>query len=693
MKSVSYTVEPGRSHPLGAWPDAEGVNFSLSSQHSTKVELVLFDKHDAVEPSLIIELDPEVHRSFYLWHCYVKGLRPGAHYGYRVHGPTDEDAGHKFDPEKLLLDPYAFGNSNALWDRGAACQPGSNLDRSMRSVVIDLGDYDWEGDKPLNRPMSEAIIYELNVRGFTRSRTSGVKHHGTFAGLIEKIPYLKRLGITAVEFLPVMEFDEKEVLRTAENGEPLTNYWGYSTLGFFAPSARYCVKRGEGSHVREFRDMVKALHQAGIEVILDVVFNHTSEGNHEGPIINFKGIENKIYYHHVPSNERYYMDYSGCGNTVNCNHPVVEKFIIESLEFWVEQMHIDGFRFDEGSILSRLQDGTPSAFAPVLWNIELSESLMDTKLIAEAWDAAGLYQIGTFPGFRWAEWNGRFRDDVRRFVMGQPGLVGSVATRLAGSADLYERGGRSPINSINFVTCHDGFTLSDLVSFNIKHNEANGEGNRDGIDENLSWNCGFEGLSEDPDLERFRTRQCKNFAALLLLAKGVPMILGADEMRRTQRGNNNAYCQDNEVSWFDWQDAERHAGLVRFFEEMIRFRKRHAAITDGRFYSGEINERGLPGVSWHGCLLDQPGWRDPSCRVLAMTVGGQGQAEDLHAIFNMEDADLEFELPPVGGRAWHVAIETARMEPHDIVVRGEERPISGKSLRVTARSIAVLISR
>jgi glycogen operon protein len=693
MSPTPYVIETGRPHPLGAWPDAEGVNFSIYSQHSTKLELVVFDEHDDVEPCLVAELDPNIHRTFYFWHCYVRGLKPGAHYGYRVHGPTDIDAGHRFDPQKLLLDPYSLGNSNTLWDRASACLPGDNLDRSMRSVVIDLGTYDWEGDKPLNLPIESSIIYELNVGGFTRSETSGAQSRGTFSGLIEKIPHLQRLGVTAVELLPVMEFDEKELLRVSPDGRPLTNFWGYSTLGFFAPSAKYCVTPTEGTHVQEFRDMVKALHKAGIEVILDVVFNHTSEGNHEGPCISFKAIDNKIYYHRVQGNERYYMDYSGCGNTVNCNHPIVEKFILECLEFWVEQMHVDGFRFDEGSILSRLQDGTPSEFAPVLWNIELSEPLMDTKLIAEAWDAAGLYQIGAFPGFRWAEWNGRFRDDMRRFVAGQPGMVGAVATRLAGSADLYEDRGRAPVNSINFITCHDGFTLNDLVSFNGKHNEANGEDNRDGIDENLSWNCGFEGLSDDPGLEAFRTRQCKNFATLLLLAKGVPMILGGDEMRRTQGGNNNAYCQDNEVSWFDWQDAERHAGLVRFFEEMIRFRKSHPALTDGRFFSGESNSRGVPSVSWHGCRINQPGWLDPSCRVLAMTVAGHGDDEDLHAIFNMEDTDLDFELPEVNGRAWHMAIETGASEPNDIVPIENQRIIGGKTLRVTSRSVTVLVSR
>ena len=385
-------------------------------------------------------------------------------------------------------------------------------------MVIDISDYDWEGDRPLNQPMNEMVIYEMHVGGFTRHPSSGVGHPGTFSAIIEKIPYLKELGITAVELLPVMEFDRKEVLRMKPDGSgPLTNYWGYSTVSFFAPESSYCVSPEQGAHVREFRDLVKALHRAGIAVILDTVFNHTSEGNHLGPTINFKGFCNEIAYHLTPSDRQYYMDYSGCGNTVNCNHPIVQKFILECLEFWVKQMHVDGFRFDEGSILSRGEDGVPMVHPPVIWSIELSESLLDAKIIAEAWDAAGLYQIGYFPGYRWAEWNGRFRDDIRRFVRGDPGLVAAVASRIAGSADIYQASGHLPINSINFVTCHDGFTLNDLVSYNAKHNEANGEDNRDGINDNLSWNCGVEGETDDPAVEALRSRQIRNFAAILLL--------------------------------------------------------------------------------------------------------------------------------------------------------------------------------
>ena len=514
----TYAVEPGKPHPIGAIADAEGVNFSLLSQNATAVDLLLFGEDNQTFPTQIIHLDPEFHKTFYYWHVYVKGLRPGMHYAYRVDGPRDIHAGHRFNPNKVLLDPYARGLSKTHWQRGAACGPDNNLETSMRSVVLDTTDYDWEGDQPLNRPMNETIIYEMHVRGFTRSPSSGAQYPGTFAGVIEKIPYLKSLGITAVELLPVFDFDETEAYRlNPETGEPLRDYWGYNPISFFCPQSSYCVNPEQGGHIREFQDMVKALHKAGIEVILDVVYNHTSEGNHDGPTINLKGIDNSSYYYLWPGGLQYYHNYSGCGNTLKCNNPIATKLILDSLEFWVKEMHVDGFRFDEGSILSRGENGAPMDYPTVLWMAELSDTLANTKIIAEAWDAGGLYQVGGFPGYRWAEWNGRFRDDIRGFVKGDAGLVGSVAARIAGSADLYESKGRLPINSINYVTCHDGFTLNDLVSYNHKHNEGNGEGNRDGIDHNLSWNCGVEGETDDPEIEALRQRQIKNFITLLLI--------------------------------------------------------------------------------------------------------------------------------------------------------------------------------
>jgi len=686
-----FRVEAGSPHPLGATPSPSGVNFSLFSSNATSVDLLLFSAYDSLEPFQTIRFDPYVNKTFHFWHVFVRGLKPGMHYAYRVDGPFDS-AGHRFNRNKVLIDPYARGNSNSLWDRSSACTPDDNVRTSMRSVVIGASGYDWEGDKPLNRPLEDSIIYEAHVRGFTQSPTSGVRHPGTFAGLVEKIPYLQDLGITAVELLPVFDFDETAVLRDV-NGNPVHNFWGYSTISFFAPQSSYCLKPESGSHLREFRDLVKAMHKAGIEVILDVVFNHTDEGNHQGPTFSFKGIDNRTYYLLVPSELQYYMDFTGCGNTFNCNHPMSQKLIVECLEYWVRETHVDGFRFDEGSILSRGEDGMPSARPPLVWLIELDEKLADTKLIAEAWDAAGLYQIGHFPGDRWSEWNGRYRDDVRRFVRGDPGLVGAIASRLAGSADIYQERGGSPLNSINFVTCHDGFTLSDLVSFNQKHNEANGENNYDGSNDNLSWNCGAEGDSGDPSIDALRNRQVRNFMAILLLSRGVPMFVAGDEIRRSQKGNNNAYCQDNEISWFDWTLVNQHSELLRFFRSMIHFRKTHAAVRRDQFFNGSVNERGLKDVSWHGTKLNCPGWDDAGARALAMTLAGFGADSDLHVMFNMFWDSLDFELPVVPGRGWCLAVNTAQPSPHDIADTGSEPDVPGNTHRVEARSVVVLVNR
>lgn len=691
----TYQVKAGHPHPLGAIPNKEGVNFAIFSQFATSVELLLFDKHDDLEPIQIISLNPRVNKTFHFWHIYVKGLKPGAHYAYRVDGPQDlQRTGHRFNKNKVLIDPYAKGNTNALWNRIDALGSKDNLATSMRSVVIDISDYDWEDDRPLNHPMSDTIIYEVHIGGFTRSPSSGCKHNGTFSGIIEKIPYLKELGITAVELLPIFDFDEKEVIREV-NGQPLKDFWGYNPHSFFAPDSSYCIFSDEGSHITEFRDMVKALHKAGIEVILDVVFNHTAEGNHQGPTINFKGFDNSIYYHLVPSDRQYYMDYSGCGNTFNCNHPVAEKLIVECLEFWVKEMHVDGFRFDEGSILSRGEDGIPMVHPSVVWHIETSEALAETKIIAEAWDAAGLYQIGYFPGYRWAEWNGRFRDDIRRFVKGDSGVVAAVASRIAGSADLYQASGHLPINSVNFITCHDGFTLNDLVSYNDKHNEANGEDNRDGINDNLSWNCGVEGETENLEIDALRRRQIKNFTAILLLCQGVPMIMAGDEVRRTQKGNNNAYCQNNEISWFDWDSAKNNSDIFRFFKQMINFRKNHCneTLRRNRFFSGEVNERGLTDISWHSCKLFEPNWNNSNSRVLAFTLAGFEGAADIHVMLNMYWEELYFEIPCIEGREWYKVVNTAEPSPLDIVENGKETVVSGDVYLVKNRSVVVLISK
>jgi isoamylase len=697
-KGTAYQVEPGRLHPLGAVPDAEGVNFSLFSEYATAVELLLFAEPNAPDPMQVIRLDPQQNRTFHFWHVYVRGLKAGAHYAYRLDGPHSpqdlQGQGHRFNLNKVLIDPYSRGNAIALWSRTEAISSGDNLHTSMRSVVIDSTGYDWEGDQPLKRPLNDSIVYELHVGGFTRSPSSGCQHPGTFEAIIEKIPYLQALGVTAVELLPVFAFDETGIERTNPlTGEKLEDYWGYNPVSHFAPHPAYCLLPEEGSHIRDFRDMVKALHKAGIEVILDVVFNHTSEGGEGGPTINFKGIANNIYYLLNPQDRAVYQDFAGTGNTCNCNHPLTEKLIAECLTFWVTEMHVDGFRFDEASILSLDGAGNPLQYPPIIWHITLDETLADTKAIAEAWDAAGLYQVGSFPGERWSEWNGRYRDDIRRFVKGDPGLVGSAATRIAGSSDLYQAASRLPINSINFITCHDGFTLNDLVSYNDKHNEANGENNRDGADDNDSWNCGAEGLTNDPTIEALRLRQIKNFLTILLLSQGVPMLLAGDEIRRTQQGNNNAYCQNNALGWFDWQLVDKDAALLRFCQRMIAFRKAHPNLRRARFLRGDGDANGPKEIDWHGCKLFSPGWFDPDSRVLAFTLWGNGEDNDIHVMLNMDMQDLGFEIPHLQEKRWHQVINTALASPQDVAEADQEVAYDADSYLVEKHSVVVLISK
>ncbi len=682
-----FETAAGSAHPLGVRTCPDGVNFSLFSQAATEVILLLFDSPTAIEPVQTIRLNPFRNKTFHFWHVFVRGCGPGIFYAYRVDGPADPAAGHRFNPNKVLISPYARGICRHLWKRSEACGPDDNIASSMRCAIVDTADYDWEGDLPLRRPAHETIVYELHVGGFTRSPTSEAAHPGTFAALIEKIPYLLALGVTAVELLPVFEFDDQTTSRNPA-GEIIRNYWGYSTIGFFSPHSGYCVQRNGASHVNEFRDLVKALHRAGLEVILDVVFNHTDEGNELGPTESFRGIDNRTFYVLDPGNPAVYLNLTGVGNTFNANHPLSQKFIVDCLRYWVEEMHVDGFRFDEGSILARGEDGAPLVHPPVIWQIELDDALADTKMIAEAWDAAGLYQVGHFPGDRWAEWNGRYRDDIRRFIKGDPGLTGLVASRLGGSADIYQDRGQLPGNSINFVTVHDGFTLNDLVSYNAKRNEANGNGNRDGFDDNLSWNCGVEGPSDDPAIDALRRRQMKNVYTILLLSRGVPMLLAGDEIRRTQHGNNNAYNQDNATSWFDWTMTAGNAEMLRYVTRMIAFRKAHPSLWRPSFYAGEVNERGLPDITWHGTALDTPGFDDPEGRALACTIAGFGDTPDLHVMMNMFWEPLAFDVPAYQG--WHIAIDTAADAPHDINDPGREPPFPGDHCIVQPRSIVVL---
>ena len=586
----------------------------------------------------------------------------------------------------MLLDPYGLAVAAPdTYDRGAAARPGDNVAVAMKSVVADPDRYDWEGDRPPQRPFAETVIYELHVGGFTRHRSSGVAidKRGTYAGLIEKIPYLKDLGVTAVELLPVFQFDSQD----CPPGK--TNYWGYAPVSVFAPHRAYSSQKNALATLDEFRDMVKALHRAGLEVILDVVFNHTTEGGQTGPTLCYRGLANDMYYILEKAKSRY-ADYSGCGNTLNANQSIVRRMIQDSLRYWVSRMHVDGFRFDLASILSRDEEGRLLPNPPVLWDIESDPLLAGTKLIAEAWDAAGLYQVGSFIGDRWQEWNGQFRDDVRRFLKGDNGSVSRVAARILGSPDIYGHKEREAEQSINFVTCHDGFTLNDLVSYNRKHNDANGENNRDGSDDNLSWNCGVEGPTDDPRVEALRNRQVKNFFALELLSAGTPMLLMGDEVRRSQGGNNNGYCQDSDISWFDWTLLERHADIHRFVKALIGFRQRRDVLAEMAALSlNQLLRRAR--IEWHGVALQRPDWSDHS-HSLALTLQSLHARFLLHGMLNAYWERLTFELPPVPPeQAWRRWIDTALDSPDDICPWECAPAVTQATYDVQPRSVVFLI--
>jgi isoamylase len=676
----------GRAAPIGATVIDGGVNFSLFSRTATGVELVLFDHDDDPSPSRTIPFDAVANHTYHYWHALVPGIVAGQLYGYRVSGPSAPERGLRFDPSKLLLDPYGRGVVvPAGYDRDAASRPGDNVATALKSVVVDPSTYDWEGDVPLRTPSARTIIYEVHVRGFTRHPSSGIDDHrrGTYSGLIEKIPYLQALGITAVELLPVFQFNPCD----APAGK--VNYWGYAPISYFAPHAAYSSSPDPLGAVDEFRDMVKALHRAGIEVILDVVFNHTAEGNERGPTLSFRGIDNPSYYI-LEDGGRHYANYTGCGNTLNANHPVVRRMIVDSLRHWVEEMHVDGFRFDLASILTRDASGHPLPNPPVLWDIESEPSLAGVKLLAEAWDAAGLYQVGSFVGDSWKEWNGRFRDDVRDFFRGESGAVRRVADRIVGSAEIFGADQREPEQSVNFVTCHDGLTLNDLVSYNDKHNADNGESNRDGTDDNRSWNCGTEGPTDDPALEALRNRQVKNFFTVTLLALGMPMFVMGDEVRRTQRGNNNAYCHDNELSWLDWSLVEKHAGLLRFVS-LLNARRNQRSIDheEQRVSLTELLRRAVK--DWHGVHLHRPDWGDDSRSV---ALGGELRGENLrfHLILNGYWEPLEFELPSLASGTWCRWIDTALHSPEDIAPWASMPAVEGSKYRAEARSVVVLFA-
>src|SRR5258707_2459729 len=664
----------------GATWTAEGTNFSVFSRSARRVELLLYQASDSREPVQIVDLDPNTNRSYFFWHVFVEGLLPGAYYAWRIDG-------------KELVDPWARVVTDSNWNRGKAISSPGSAGNSIRAMVTTDNQLSSR-EPPLTPGLNGAVIYELHVGGFTKHPSSGVQRAATLLGLMEKMPCLNALGITHVELLQVIAFDDQDVPPAVEVRN-LRNYWGYSPHSFYSLHPHYCVRLEHRTHQNEFRQLVDALHTAGIRVILDVVFNHTAEGGTNGPCISLKGFANDIFYILDPSDRRRYQDFSGCGNTINCNHPLVTRFIVNCLEWWVEQMGVDGFRFDLASVFVRGEDGAPLPNPPLPWAIELSRTLATMPLIAEAWDARGLYHVGAFPGFSWTEWNGRYRDVIRRFLRGDRGIIGQVATCIGGSSDLYSHDGRLPENSINFITCHDGFTLHDLVSYNYKHNEDNGEDNRDGSNDNLSWNCGAEGETDDPGVITLRRRQSKNFIAILMTSRGVPMLMAGDEILRTQHGNNNAWCQDNELSWFDWRLVQTERNMFEFVRGMIGLRRRHPSLMRNAFFTGRpVPARDISDITWHGVRLNEPAWHDGSTQFLAYTIAGlTSNEEDLHVILNMADLSIEAPLPTIPRRQWYLAVDTFEHATCGIFWPENQRPALSATWRVQPRSVLIFESR
>lgn len=708
---ADVTTQNGMPMGLGAVLTSDGVNFSIYSRDATKVTLCLFDSGDAAKPSTLIDLDSSVNRTGDIWHIFVQGAKAGLCYLYKVDGPYEPTKGLRFNYHKYLFDPYAkafttgsvFRSYNNLHKQGFQVNAGGELQDLSdfpKCVVVD-DSFDWEGDRPLNYALEDCVIYETHVKGFTASKTSGVASEiaGTYAGFTKKIEHLKKLGVTSVELLPMFEFDENENgNQNPRTGEQLVNYWGYSTIGFFAPKTSYAADKTPGGSVREFKQMVKELHKAGIEVILDVVYNHTAEGNEHGYTFEFRGLQNDVYYSLPVADKQYYNNFSGCGNSFNCNSAVGAQLILDSLRYWVLNMHVDGFRFDLASILTRGETGAPVPYDMPSVTSAISEDpvLAKTKIIAEAWDAAGLYQVGGFPAGvnnRWSEWNGRFRDDIRCFVRGDEGSVTAAATRICGSADCYNHSGRKPTASINFLTAHDGFTLNDMVSYNGKHNDENGENNRDGSDDNFSYNHGFEGDCVNPKIEASRLKRIKNALVYLFVSQGVPMMLGGDEMRRTQKGNNNAYCQDNEISWYDWSLADKNEGLVRFTSNLIQLRKNHPVFRRTQFFGTDKNA--APEISWFDDNAKVLDWSKTN-RFLGFKLSGTSDGDDdFYVATNMDIYDLTITLPTLtGNKKWYRVADTSFESPEDITESGNEELLTEQRRYVLiAGSSVVLMSK
>jgi len=695
-KCGKFPLRPGKPLPFGATIVPGGINFSIYSRHATSCTLVLFNKH---EPHPCCEIPfPDEWRIGNVFSMVVFDLDyENVEYGFRMEGPWEPQNGHRFDKTRVLMDPYA----KAIGGRDVWGEPPDWNNTYQHRARICFDDFDWENDRPLETPVEDLVIYETHVRGFTRHPSSGVKHPGTFAGIREKISYLKDLGVNCIELMPIHEFDEFENSRISPaTGKMLMNYWGYSNVGFFAPKAGLAATGKFGMQVDEVKNLVKELHKNGIEVILDVVFNHTAEGNERGPYISYRGIDNKTYYLLTP--DGYYFNFSGCGNTLNCNNPIVRNMILDCLRYWATDYHIDGFRFDLATILGRDQSGAPMHNPPLLESLAFDPILGKCKLIAEAWDAGGLYQVGSFPAWgRWAEWNGKYRDDVRKFLKGETGLVGAMSQRLQGSPDLYGWQQRGACASVNFLTAHDGFTLMDMVSYNSKHNDANGENNGDGSNDNESWNCGHEGPTDDPEINRLRRKQIKNAIAMLLVSQGTPMVLAGDEFGNTQWGNNNAYCQDNEISWIDWSLLAKNAEIFQFFKKMIAFRMGHPVLRNrGHFRNCDYVGSGYPDISWHGAKAWYADWSGNS-RLLAFMLcgrhakGGTANDNSIYVAMNMHWEMHGFELPRLpANMSWHVFANTDTHPPQDIWTPGEEKKLGNQSeFLVGPRSVVILVAK
>ena len=680
-----YRFGLGRPRPFGATVVEGGINFSVFSSHATACTLVLF-RIGGKKPLVEIPI-PEVFRTGHVYAVTVFDLDyKTIEYGFRFDGPWDPQNGHRFNRQHILLDPYAkYIGGRDIW---GAVPDKNDIYPHRARVYVD--DFDWGNDRQLDIPIEDLIIYEMHLRGFTAHPSSKVQNPGTFAGAIEKIPYLKELGVNCIELMPIFEFDElANKYISPQTGEALVNYWGYNPIGFFAPKSNYAAGSAFGTSPRELKTLVKECHRSGIEVWLDVVFNHTAEGNEKGPVLSYRGIDNKTYY--LLDGDGGYYNFSGTGNTFNCNHPIARVLLLDCLRYWVSEYHIDGFRFDLASSMGRDRDGIPLSNPPLLEALAHDPILAKSKLIAEAWDAGGLYQVGSFPAYgRWAEWNGRYRDDLRQFVKGDPGKVGDIAARIQGSPDIYAE--RGPRASINFVTCHDGFTLRDLVSYQRKHNYANGEYNYDGADDNHSWNCGHEGETAQPAVNALRLRQTKNFLSILMVSQGVPMLLMGDETGQSKGGNNNSYCHDSPLNWFDWRRLVTYQSLYRFTRTLIQFRKRHPILRRRAWFQYHDIGGGYPDISFHGRQLWQPNWGHEAHELAFLLCHPDDM---IYVIMNVYWETQYFDLPPLpAGSRWHTAVNTMLASPQDCHPPGDEPPLQNqRQIMVGARSVVILVGR